>query len=271
MATPNVTRSAGLAAPLARAVAEDLEAIFPNPSPSDRRLRLRFARRGDQARGVPQRGQGRVAALGAMVAAAFVGVTAGAWFARGPEPERPVQAAAPAPSLRPLAAGPPAVDPSHAVAAVPTSTAGPAAKPAAGPIAVASASPPRPVKAHKISAQKVAAGRASTYRSPARKASIRKPAPTRTARTSPLIEADARLRKAYAAAIRADVPRGVVVDYRNEWERLRHRASDQPGMVATRYNDMAGELKRMAARRQVADASAQPSSRNRRTQLAAQW
>jgi hypothetical protein len=87
------------------------------------------------------------------------------------------------------------------------------------------------------------------------------------------MQADARLRQAYAAAIRAEAPRSVVVDYRNEWEQLRQRAPDQPGLVTARYNEMAGELRRMAVRRQAAAAS-RPSALPRggaRTQLAALW
>jgi len=85
--------------------------------------------------------------------------------------------------------------------------------------------------------------------------------------------ADARLRRAYASAVRAGVPRSVLVDYHDDWERLRHRAPRQPGLVAARYNQMAGDLNRMAGRRQVAR-TAPPRVgpwRSLRTELASLW
>jgi hypothetical protein len=256
------TRAAGLAAPLARAVGEDLEQIFPNAAPARSGvLRLALARRGDRRREAAERGESHAATAGAIVAAAFVGVLAGALLGRGPAP-------APAASnLSPVMVAAPAGVPVHgaapAWAAVPIPEAATSA---------ADASPPRVVRVRK----------ASAHRPVVRKIAVREPARARAAPAvacrgarcaSPLMQADARLRQAYAAAIRAEAPRSVVVDYRNEWEQLRQRAPDQPGLVTARYNEMAGELRRMAVRRQAA-AAPRPSALPRggaRTQLAALW
>jgi hypothetical protein len=83
--------SAGVATPVVRAVAEDLEAIFP-PEPAARpavgaRLRLRG---GSRDRGSRARSRDRRAAsLGALVAAACVGVSAGALIVRAGAPTKP--------------------------------------------------------------------------------------------------------------------------------------------------------------------------------------
>ena len=66
---------------------------------------------------------------------------------------------------------------------------------------------------------------------------------------SELMAADRRLRVAYAKAVRAGVPRPVLVSYRNRWASLRHDAVDRPNQVANGYGAMAGDLNRMAQRR----------------------
>jgi uncharacterized protein YecT (DUF1311 family) len=61
-----------------------------------------------------------------------------------------------------------------------------------------------------------------------------------------VLEADRRLRRAYASATRAGVERGRLVSYRNRWASLRHRADDQPARVIAAYGDMARDLNRLA-------------------------
>lgn len=271
--------AAALAAPLAHAVAQDLEAIFPNaPPPRAGGLHLRLPRRGGPARGAAQHGARRALAAGALVAAAFVGVFAGALLTRGPGPESPVQPAA-SPDPRAYATEPANAAP--VALASPGPVPGAIPDPAPVPTLVASAPPPgaavTPRKAfvrkiHKASVHKASVHKAVVRRAPVHKISAH--AACRGSRCAPtLVEADARLRRAYAAAIRADVPRSVLVDYRDAWEELSHRAPDQPRQVAARYSDMAGELNRMAARGHQADVPTAPAGARRRprTQLAALW
>jgi hypothetical protein len=66
-----------------------------------------------------------------------------------------------------------------------------------------------------------------------------------------LMAADRRLRAAYSRAVRAGVPRRVLVAYRNRWADLRHDAVWRPSRVASGYGAMAGDLNRMAQRRRA--------------------
>jgi hypothetical protein len=61
-----------------------------------------------------------------------------------------------------------------------------------------------------------------------------------------LMLADQQLRRAYARAVSAGVPRPILVDYRNRWADLRHEASWRPDRVVLGYRAMAGDLTRMA-------------------------
>lgn len=85
--------------------------------------------------------------------------------------------------------------------------------------------------------------------------------------------ADRRLRRAYASAVRAGAPRSVLIDYRDDWQRLRRRAPREPRLVAARYDQMASELQHLAHRRSVAHAAPpRPGPwRSLRMQLAALW
>jgi hypothetical protein len=247
------------AAPVARAVAEDLEAIFPNAAPAQagagRRLRLG---RGDAPVRGKTRAEGRTAAIGALVAAAFVGVSAGLLLARSPGKPAPAAEAprqlsltsATLPSPGPLAPGPlhtPGPQPQPQPVIVRTELTAPA--------------PAAAVRPRRISTQ------------PARR-----PRPVRAACRgshcgSSVMAADGRLRRAYASAVQAGVPRGVLIDYRNQWERLRHRAPREPGLVATRYDDMAAQLNRAAGRHRVAHVAPRqaPPWRSLRTEFASLW
>jgi hypothetical protein len=241
-------------------VAEDLEAIFPNAPSATGGRRLRLGGRGETTEG-RVRLEGRGAAVGAMIAAACVGVSAGALLARGAaipgsppaahvQAPRTVVAAAPAPSPEPLA-------PAALRAAV------------SQPIAPTAASRPAPPR-RQISAAKV---HKVVARAPSRARRVRSAVCHGSHCSGSLMAADARLRRAYTSAVRAGVSRGVLIDYRDDWERLRHRAPYQPGLVAARYNQMAGDLNRMAGRRRVA--SPAPRSvgpwRSLRTELASLW
>lgn len=61
-----------------------------------------------------------------------------------------------------------------------------------------------------------------------------------------LILADQQLRRAYARAISAGVPRPILVDYRNRWAGLRHEAIWRPERVVVGYRTMAGDLTRLS-------------------------
>lgn len=61
-----------------------------------------------------------------------------------------------------------------------------------------------------------------------------------------LMAADRQLRRAYARAVSAGVPRPILVNYRNRWEDLRQEASWRPARVAIGYAAMASDLTRMS-------------------------
>lgn len=239
--TPEV-RAPALATPIARAVAEDLEAIFPNAPPAGAGHRLRVRRDHAHIARAPQ--PSRLAAVGALVAAAFVGVAAGALLTLDRAPPSPLESAVSSPIPGPLApAAPPVADPLLAAAPPLAPT------PSALPAQIASGASPRVAGArkasvHKASVHKAAVHKATVHRISSRTASKRaRPAPALSMQA-----ADARLRRAYMTAIRVGVPRDVLVDYRDEWERLRHRDPRQSSQVARRYVAMAGELDRVAKR-----------------------
>jgi hypothetical protein len=70
--------------------------------------------------------------------------------------------------------------------------------------------------------------------------------PSRRSRPSDLMAADRRLRAAYSHAIRAGVPRHVLVEYRDRWADLREDASWKPERVAAGYGRMSADLERLA-------------------------
>ena len=251
----HVRSSEGSVAPIADGVAEDLQAIFPNaPARSSRsRLRIGIGRDGRPA----PRTQGRVAAIGAVVAAALGGLSAGALIGRGPAPavssppERTEQVrivVAPHPDARKIQAALPASRPGPAMAHGLPSL-GPLAPPQLVQTSVEAPSPARVVKAKAVKPSK----------SDGRKVARRPPAPSPASRCrgacdyEDVLKADARLRRAYASAADAGVARPVLVGYRNEWSSLRHRAPRQPARVVTRYSEMARELEGYATRPRVAN------------------
>jgi hypothetical protein len=235
--------AAGLATPVVRAVAEDLEAIFPDAAAprgaTAARLRL-GGRPPDRACG-PRLTERRAATLGGLLAAMCLGLSAGALIVR---PEAPDAAPASPPALGPLAPAEPGV---LTRAAVPT----PPAAPRAMRLAPMDSQAVRPVSARRP---------AMAHRKPVRRASS-------------LMAADARLRRAYASAERAGVAQPILVDYHDEWDSLRDRAAREPGVVTARYGQMAKDLNRLAAQETAEPAEApRPGPWRRfRMQLAALW
>ena len=133
-----------------------------------------------------------------------------------------------APSSSPLAEPAPAADaPRRTVSIVtglaPPSTRAPTAQAEAATTTPAAQAAPR---AHRVELAAV------THR--------------RRAGKGDLIAADRQLRRAYARAVSAGVPRPILVDYRNRWADLRHEAAWRPDRVAVGYRAMAGDLTRMA-------------------------
>jgi hypothetical protein len=68
-----------------------------------------------------------------------------------------------------------------------------------------------------------------------------------------VLAADRRLRRAYAAAVKAGVARPVLVEYRDDWARLRRRAPREPARVVSGYGRMASALERPAQVQRTAD------------------
>jgi hypothetical protein len=272
-ARQSVDTTPGLAAPVSRAVAEDLEAIFPNqPAPAAGRGRLRLVGKGRAREREERRAEGRAGRLGALAAATFVGVSAGAMIAHpggAGHPAAPAQLEAPAPVTL-AAQSLPSVGPLPAASSF--SPAAPFAPdtPPPAPLRAAAAveSAPAPARLQHAAthhaarphhrAQRVAAG------------SCRGPGPCGHAE---VMAADASLRRAYARAQHAGVPRVTLVGYHTEWSRLRHRASSEPRLVAIRYQAMASDLNRMSAHVHEEPAPApQPSPWRRfRMEVASLW
>ena len=266
MSTPRefpVARSpagAGLAAPVAHSVAEDLEAIFPHEPPAMARPRRRLGRRqGEPVVTAPR--ESRTKAVGALLAAAFAGISAGALIGRLPAPSRP---------------DPPQITQAAVIAPI-------SALPNSGPLPAGSLreSPEDPRVAATATAEARAAPAKLRTVSARRRGEQRHQGAQAAAcldvacRTPSLAAADDRLREAYASAVDAGVSNNVLVDYSERWSHLRGQASQEPGVVVARYDEMAGELNSMAAGRQrAADraATSHPAGwRGLRTQLAALW
>jgi hypothetical protein len=250
-----------MAVPVARAVSDDLAAIFPDATPAPAAGRLRI---GPGRRQAPRRPllQGATEKLSAIGIAAFLGVSAGAALSsRAPDAE-----------------------PARAVASGPASGFAPAALPSPGPLptsamllaAAAPYDPPPAVRAARPRPAKAAA---------VRKASLKKASRRRPARAAPercwgaaaarlcggsdLPAAEARLSGAYASARRAGVAADVLADYRHEWDGLRRRRWREPARVAVQYRKMADNLDGLAvAEKRRAQAG---PWRRFRTQMAALW
>jgi hypothetical protein len=234
---------------VARAVAEDLEAIFPDePSaPPLATLRLRD-RRGRDSR--PSRGRaavGYTGTVGALAAATLAGVSAGAMIGRSQAPSEqstqlPAQAQAQSlPSPGPLLPSGPLHAPLPRVLVA-------EAEPA---------HPPQRAKLHKTVVRRPMSQHHWAHR---------------VTRGPSVMEADARLRRSYDAARHAGVSSTVLTDYHDQWEALRHRAPREPRLVVARYDAMAGELDQLAARHQAEETRSHSGPwRTLKTQIASLW
>lgn len=234
MSTPRESPSArpqlidGMATPVTRSVAEDLAAIFPHEPPprTETALQLLVGRELTTAeRPAPS----RTGTLGAIVAAALLGVAAGALIGHPRAPSR--------------RGSPPPVQ-TAAVASTPR----PAASPAQPPVQAAKAKAPARVRLRKVVARPSEAQRQRIAK--AHSAAV---CHGPHCRASSVMAADERLRRAYDWAVDAGVSPNVLTDYHDQWEQLRRQAPSEPAAVAARYDQLAGELNSMAAGRQRSD------------------
>jgi hypothetical protein len=229
----------GPAGEVARAVAEDLEAIFPSepaPAPAGGRLHLtERARNGATVR------REAAASLGALVAAACVGLSAGAVLAHHGEATKSASAVARGATTVVLANS---------------------SLPSPGPLPQTAPLAPPPVQApgHHAETGGLSAAHSGLRRASAQGAGVHRKA-TRQASSrcrgarcggSTVAAADARLERAYASAERAGVPQPVLTGYRNEWRYLRGRAPHDPKLVAVRYRQMASDLERLSQHERTA-------------------
>jgi hypothetical protein len=198
----------------ASAVSSEMEAIFGGPAP--RRERAPAAvnvERSPRAAGGRMRRKLPAASLGAIGAAALAGIAAGTLIVRRPAtPTGPRHSAALPVVLVPPLETPQAVD---AALAAPTQPA---------------VTTPRPQPVVRLAPRQpthhfVQAG--SSY------------ADARAA--------DRRLRRAYAQAIRAGVPRALLAEDRDRWASVRRRYADQPSRLVASYDSLARDLDRAAA------------------------
>jgi hypothetical protein len=75
---------------------------------------------------------------------------------------------------------------------------------------------------------------------------ISRAGPVRRLAYGDVIVADQQLRRAYARAISAGVPRSILVDYRDRWDDLRQEANERPDRVVVGYRALAGDLARLS-------------------------
>lgn len=212
-------------ASLSRAVAADMTDIFAGVRPASPAAGESVVRR------VSPRGGSRFkpATVGALLAAGLVGVSAGAMLERDDPVVRQGAPVATAPIPAPAKAPEPAPAPQPV-----------APGPAPAPVIQASAPEPAP-KADKAAATKPKAKPEKT------KPEKAKPRPARATRAE-VLAADRRLRRAYDRAIRAGVPRPVLVDYRNRWNRLRRTTWNEPARLVRGYDRLERDLSQEAAR-----------------------
>ncbi|MDB5457323.1 MAG: hypothetical protein JWP92_2908 [Caulobacter sp.] len=211
------------------AVAADLEAIFgrdamPLAGVADDAAPVRALRRdGGRVRTSP-------GVLGAIVAAGLVGLSAG--LIAAPSTDRAPEA----PTLGEAARieAPPA-----AARALTPPTPEPIVTAVAPPAAVVTAPPPHRAPSAAKPRRPVVAKARSTAEPVVRCSS-------RRCSHAEVLAADRRLRRAYARAIDAGVPRPVLVSYRDRWASLRRLAVNQPNRTVGAYGALARDLNRKA-------------------------
>lgn len=214
----------GDAASRSRAVAADLSEIFASSQPS-------AAVSGDSAvrRLAPRAGSRfKPATIGALLAAGLVGVSAGVLLAgKGAKSSET--------ALEPAIAA--------VVAPIPAPVRAPIPQPVA-PVIQASAVEPAPTVEKAVEVKAKAKPKAKPQKAKPQKAEAR---PVRASRAE-VLAADRRLRRAYDRAIRAGVPRPVLVDYRNRWNRLRRTTWDEPAQLVRGYDRLERGLSAEAKR-----------------------
>lgn len=202
---------------LARTVSADLEEIFA-PAPFDAPEPTRSARvRTMGAVAKPAPSPSRIAGLGAVAAALLAGVVLGSILLK-PHPKA-------APNVAPASAVTVALTPAPNPPIPSAPTPGAADLPAPPPV-VAKAPAPKPAAVARLQP----------------KPAVRRAATSRNA----VIAADRRLRRAYSDAVRAGVPRGILVAARNRWNATRRA---EPARLVAVYGALAADLERRAHRR----------------------
>jgi len=209
---------------LAREVASDLGGIFAEaPAAAHGPAKARpvaIERRAGAAVG-----RLSLAGVGAMAAAAFVGLAAGSALVSAHPGLGPSRAA---PTSPPAAVAVPHYDDSVEVASA-------RARADARATPSAPAARPEPARPVRRGAEPVRLARADGCQR------------ARCSRAE-VMAADRRLRVAYSRAIRAGVPRPVLVSYRDRWARLRWQAADRPQRLVDGYLQLSSGLSREAAR-----------------------
>jgi hypothetical protein len=210
-------------------VSADLEDIFrgaPQPAP-DVAVTPRVHRVRPRARDARTHS---IAGLGLAAAAGLAGLAIGLVAMRHPSTVTPPPPR-PSASLTVAQVQPP---PRASELASPAAL---AARPASAPNTVRTTTGPA---IRRVAAREPALGRCARVSRGAALARCAYPA---------VMVADRRLRTAYGHAVRAGVPRPLLVSYRNRWASLRRDANDHPARTVAVYGAMADDLQRLARRR----------------------
>lgn len=203
----------------AREVSTDLEAIFGTASPSAGAAAARAPRR--QVGGpAPPPPATWLAKLGGLAAAACLGLAGGAYITRT--------------STR-------LVPPAQPTRAIPVEIAQ-VAQPEPGPIDPLVTLDPQPQVTAAPVVRKAHAAR------PRHSSPLMRRHEVRCCASSDMSSADRRLRRAYSAAVRAGVPRPILVSYRDRWASVRRERAHQPRRLIEGYGRLASGLDRAAAR-----------------------
>lgn len=206
----------------AREVSTDLEAIFGTAAPSAGAAAARAPRRPVGGSAPPPRAT-RLATLGGLAAAACLGLAGGAYITRTSTHMGP------------------AAEPSRAI---PVEVAQ-IAQPTPGPIDPLVTLDPQP----QVTAALTPVVRKAHTPRPHHAASPRiRKREDRCCASSDMWSADRRLRRAYSAAVRAGVPRPILVSYRDRWASVRRERAHQPRRLVEGYGRLASGLDRAAAR-----------------------
>jgi hypothetical protein len=229
-----------MATPVTLSVAEDLAAIFPDEPRPLTETALQLAGRRNELTAVKPATQSRAGTLGAIAAAALLGVAAGAMIGHEPAPMRQD----PQPVVQASAAATPAPSPAGR---------SPATQPPMQ-AAAAGAETPAPARLHRVVARHPPTRHPPGHNRRAARAHQVTTCRAPHCHAPSVTVADERLlRRAYDSAADAGVSQNVLADYHAQWVQLRRQAPDEPGQVAARYHQLTGELDSMAAGRLRSD------------------